>query len=81
MREWCPGDGCPLKRDCYRYLPYSVWHGDEQVPEGTLALPDDLITETAVSNPPSMCGVLLATGERARQMLWLSGQSGLDAGI
>ena len=32
MREWCPGDGCPLKRDCYRYLPYSVWHGDEQVP-------------------------------------------------
>lgn len=49
-------------------------HGDAGVPEDTLAVPDRLLAETAVDNPPTVAGVLLATGARARQMLWLTGQ-------
>ncbi len=48
-------------------------HGDEGIPEGTLAVPESLLEDTSVSNPPTVAGVLLATGARARQMLWLSG--------
>lgn len=55
-------------------------HGDTAVPEGTLAVPEGLLDETAVSNPPTVAGVLLATGARARQMLWLSGQLATERG-
>lgn len=50
-------------------------HGDAHVPEGTLALPDAYLEGARVDNPPSVCSVLLVKGERARQLLWLSGQS------
>ncbi|MFP4590106.1 MAG: DUF5802 family protein [Halobacteriales archaeon] len=49
-------------------------HGDAAVPAGTLAMPDEDLEETAVDNPPTIAGVLLATGARARQLLWLTGQ-------
>lgn len=51
-------------------------HGDSEVPAGTLVVPDQLLDETPIENPPAVCGVLLATGERAEQLLWLSGQGG-----
>ncbi|MFW6449125.1 MAG: DUF5802 family protein [Halobacteriota archaeon] len=49
-------------------------HGDEAVPAGTLAVPDEVLDGAAVDNPPTVAGVLLATGARARQLLWLTGQ-------
>lgn len=49
-------------------------HADEEVPADTLVLPEPLLEETPIENPPEVCGVLLATGERAEQLLWLSGQ-------
>ncbi|MFW6153122.1 MAG: DUF5802 family protein [Halobacteriota archaeon] len=55
-------------------------HGDVDIPEGTLALPDAYLDEADVDNPPSVCSVLLAKGERARQLLWLTGQSTLGVG-
>ena len=44
-------------------------HGDDGVPERTLALPPDLVAETGVHNPPSLREVFLAKAERARQLL------------
>lgn len=49
-------------------------HADREVPADTLVLPESLLEEVPVDNPPTVCGVLLATGERARQLLWLTGQ-------
>ena len=47
-------------------------HGDDGVPERTLALPPDLVAETGVHNPPSLREVFLAKAERARQLLSLA---------
>lgn len=55
--------------------------GDEGIPEDTLALPDDLLEEAAVTNPPSLEGVLLAKADRASQLLKLTGLSSRDVGI
>jgi hypothetical protein len=44
-------------------------HGDEGVPEGTLAVPPEFVEETGLRNPPSLKEVFLAKGERARQLL------------
>lgn len=60
----------------HRHFPV---HGDREIPEGNLALPDTLVEDVPVDNPPEVCGVLLATGDRARQLLWLHGQSTADA--
>lgn len=49
-------------------------HGDREVPADTLVVPDSLLDDTPIENPPAFCGVLLATGPRAEQLLWLSGQ-------
>ncbi len=54
----------------HRHFPV---HADREVPAGTLALPESLLAVTPIKNPPTVCGVLLATGERAEQLLWLSG--------
>lgn len=43
--------------------------GEEGIPEGTLALPEDLIEDTAVRNPPTLKEVLLAKADRAAQLL------------
>lgn len=45
-------------------------HGDEGVPEGTLAVPEPLVDDR---NPPGVEEVLLAKADRARQLLRLSG--------
>ena len=55
-------------------------HGDKHVPEGTLALPDAYLDEADVENPPSVCSVLLAKGDRAKQLLWLTGQASFEVG-
>ncbi|RBI63383.1 hypothetical protein DMJ13_02255 [halophilic archaeon] len=44
-------------------------HGDDGVPEGTLAIPDDLLEGTSVENPPELTEVLLAKADRAAQIL------------
>jgi len=43
--------------------------GDESVPEGTLAVPPELVAETDIRNPPDLREVFLAKAERARQLL------------
>ncbi|RQG98828.1 DUF5802 family protein [Natrarchaeobius oligotrophus] len=48
-------------------------HGDEGVPSDTLAVPESVLEETRVRNPPSVREVLLARRERARQLLELTG--------
>jgi hypothetical protein len=47
--------------------------GDEGVPPDTLTVPRDLLEDTRVRNPPTLREVLLAKGERARQLLDLTG--------
>ena len=48
-------------------------HADREVPADTLVVPEPLLAETPVDNPPAFCGVLLARGERVEQLLWLTG--------
>lgn len=55
-------------------------HADREIPVDTLVLPASLLDEAPVDNPPAVCGVLLATGDRAEQLLWLSGQRTGDIG-
>jgi hypothetical protein len=47
-------------------------HGDDSVPADTLAVPESLLEETTVRNPPSLKEVLLAKGDRAAQLLGLA---------
>ena len=44
-------------------------HGDEGIPEGTLALPEALLDDTRIRNPPALKEVLLAKADRADQLL------------
>jgi len=54
-------------------------HGDDAVPADTLALPESMLADSDVRNPPSLREVLLARRERARQLLsWTGGWSGPD---
>jgi hypothetical protein len=48
-------------------------HGDEEVPERTLALPESMLEDADVENPPTLREVLLAKADRAEQLLRLSG--------
>ncbi len=50
-----------------------VVHGDEAVPAGTLALPESVMADASIENPPSECGVLVAKPDRAEQLMWLNG--------
>jgi len=50
-----------------------VVHGEESVPEHTLAVPEDLLAEMDVENPPTEREVLLAKADRAWQLLKLGG--------
>lgn len=47
-------------------------HGNEDVPADTLAVPEELLTETTIQNPPSLQEVFLAKAERATQLLGLT---------
>jgi len=47
--------------------------GDEGVPPDTLTVPRGLLEDTRVRNPPTLKEVLLAKGDRARQLLSLTG--------
>jgi hypothetical protein len=44
-------------------------HGEDGIPEGTLALPEDLLEDTRIRNPPALKEVLLAKADRAAQLL------------
>lgn len=48
-------------------------HGDEKVPADTLVVPEELLEETDVRNPPALREVLLAKADRANQLLGLTG--------
>ncbi len=48
-------------------------HGDDGVPENTLAVPEPLLEETRITNPPSLREVFLARRERAQQLLDYAG--------
>lgn len=50
-------------------------HGDERVPVDTLSVPESVLTETAIRNPPTLQEVLLAEADRATQLLGLGGVS------
>lgn len=47
--------------------------GEAGVPAGTLAVPEAILADTPVDNPPTLSEVLLAKADRARQLLRLSG--------
>ena len=47
-------------------------HGDDAVPTDTLAVPESVLGETTVRNPPSLQEVFLAKGDRASQLLGLA---------
>jgi hypothetical protein len=47
--------------------------GAEGVPEGTLAVPEPVLDDTGVSNPPALREVLLAKADRAAQLLEMTG--------
>ena len=48
-------------------------HGNEEVPADTLSVPDSVLAETDVRNPPSLQEVLLAKADRASQLLKFTG--------
>lgn len=48
-------------------------HGDDAVPANTLAVPESLLENTRIRNPPTLKPVLLARRERAKQLLSFAG--------
>lgn len=48
-------------------------HGEAGVPADTLSVPEDVLAETSVRNPPALQEVLLAKGDAASQLLGLTG--------
>ena len=50
-------------------------HADDSVPEGTLAVPDDLLGER-IRNPPDLREVFLATPDRAEQLARMGALAG-----
>ena len=54
--------------------------GDEGMPADTLAVPESVLDETTVRNPPSLQEVLLAKADRAAQLLGLTGGGDTPAG-
>lgn len=47
--------------------------GEEGVPADTLSVPEELLDEASVRNPPTLREVLLAKGDRASQLLPFAG--------
>jgi len=50
-----------------------VVHGDEDVPQDTLAVPKPVLEDIDIENPPTEREVLLAKADRAWQLLRLGG--------
>lgn len=48
-------------------------HGNESIPANTLAVPDSVLENTDISNPPTVSEVFLANRDRARQLLQFAG--------
>lgn len=44
-------------------------HGDDRVPEGTLAVPQSILEDASVQNPPKMAEVLLAKADHAKRLV------------
>lgn len=44
-------------------------HGDDRVPEGTLAVPEEILEDASVRNPPELTEVLLAKAEHAQRLV------------
>jgi len=51
-------------------------HGADGLPADTLAVPESVLPDAGVRNPPSLREVLLAKADRAEQLLEYSGQFG-----
>ena len=51
-------------------------HGADDVPGGTVALPEAALSATGVDNPPTLSEVLLAKADRAGQLLELGAGGG-----
>lgn len=49
-------------------------HGEPGVPEDTLAVPESILEETRVANPPTLREVLLAKSDRAQQLMRMFGE-------
>jgi len=47
-------------------------HGEEGVPADTLSVPESVLDDAAVRNPPTLTEVLLAKADRASQLLELA---------
>jgi hypothetical protein len=47
-------------------------HGDEQVPADTLVVPETMLADANVRNPPSLEEVFLAKADHAAQLLSIS---------
>ena len=48
-------------------------HGDRAIPANTLGLPASVLDSCRLDSPPEFKEVLLATADRAAQLLWVSG--------
>ncbi|WP_254862096.1 DUF5802 family protein [Halovivax gelatinilyticus] len=48
-------------------------HGNDSIPANTLAVPEPVLENTEIDNPPELASVLLANRDRARQLLEFSG--------
>ncbi|ALG82774.1 DUF5802 family protein [Halanaeroarchaeum sulfurireducens] len=44
-------------------------HGSSEVPEGTLAVPEETLDAIRIENPPTLSDVLLAKAEHARRLV------------
>jgi|AntDeeMetagen192_2_1112575.scaffolds.fasta_scaffold01716_2 hypothetical protein len=53
-------------------------HGDDAVPTETLAVPEELLLDLDVSNPPTLTEVFLAKADRAEQLLQFARPPGFD---
>lgn len=56
-------------------------HGAEDVPGGTVAVPEETLSAAGVDNPPTLSEVLLAKADRAAQLLELGGDPSGEASV
>lgn len=52
-------------------------HGQEGVPADTLSVPESVLEDSTVRNPPSLQEVFLAKADRARQLLKLTDRTAI----
>ncbi|MFD1585720.1 DUF5802 family protein [Halorientalis brevis] len=52
--------------------------GDDGLPPNTLAVPETVLEDSRIRNPPALREVLLAKADRAKQLLELTGQFEFD---